>query len=218
MIALCSTCNSRFQEDFPKGPCHICGGTLENLPSLLANAENAMRPQWKTFSLSTRISRQVLAKEEEAWDYSGGDSLKSWLNATISRHLESSTGKAYSPISSDGRITIDFSTLEAEGKNEPVFIFGRYNKLTRGISQSRWVCLKCGGKGCPRCSGKGKMYEESVEELIGDAAVSLTQGDYTLHASGREDIDVLNFAGRPFVLEIKTPLKYARTSPSSGRK
>ncbi|MBD3389771.1 tRNA pseudouridine(54/55) synthase Pus10 [Candidatus Micrarchaeota archaeon] len=207
MIRLCGSCNSRFQKDFPQGPCHICGGVLQSLPTLLAHAEKAMKPEWETFSLSSHIPRQVLSKEEEAWDYSEGESLKSWLNAQISHHIESSTGKRYSPLSSDGRITVDFSTLEADGKNEPLFLFGCYNKLVRGISQSKWVCLKCGGAGCSHCAGKGKMYEESVEEIIGDAAGSLTGGKYTFHASGREDIDVLNFAGRPFVLEVKGPLK-----------
>lgn len=205
MISLCSLCNSRFEKDFPPGSCHICGGKLEALPALLKKAESCIRGEWNTFSLSTTIPKSMLLGEEDAWDYSYGESLKSMLNAFFSRSLQESTGKAYSPLNSDGRVSINLDSMEAEGRNEPLFIFGRYKKLVRGICQSRWPCLKCGGSGCARCGGKGKMYDESVEELIGDAVVSHTGGTYTLHASGREDIDVLNFAGRPFVLEVKNP-------------
>ncbi len=209
MIFLCNNCNSRFQQNFPQGHCHICGNHLDRLEELLHKAESELQKQeeWKTFAISTSIPKKILAKEEEAWDYSSGDSLKNWLNAKLSRHLQKSTGKVYSPMNADGRISINFTTLEATASNEPLFIFGRYNKLVRGISQSRWICLRCNGSGCRHCNGKGRMYDESVEELIGDAAVSQTGGEYTLHASGREDIDVLNFAGRPFVLEIKNPLR-----------
>ena len=205
--SLCRECAKRFKERFPEGNCHICGNLLLSLDSLIkkAGAELQKHPEWNSFSLSTSIPKKLLANEEEAWDYSGGESIKSWLNGVLSHALADSSGKTYSPIGADGRITINFTSSTATSANEPLFIFGRYKKLATGICQSKWVCLKCNGSGCKHCNGKGKMYDESVEEIIGDAAISQTGGEYTLHASGREDIDVLNFAGRPFVLEIKNP-------------
>jgi len=207
MIKLCSVCNSRFESEFPEGPCHICSNLLDTLPQLLEKAEAELQkhPEWKTFAISTSIPKKLLAKEEEAWDYSKGESIKSWLNAKISQHLESKTKKPYQPMGAPGRITINLTKQEVASANEPLFIFGRYKKLTHGICQSKWLCLKCNGGGCKHCNGKGKMYDESIEELIGDAACVQTGGKYTLHASGREDIDVFNFAGRPFIMEIKNP-------------
>ncbi|MHA1942967.1 MAG: tRNA pseudouridine(54/55) synthase Pus10, partial [Candidatus Thorarchaeota archaeon] len=35
----------------------------------------------------------------------------------------------------------------------PIFIYGRYRKLKRGIPQSRWDCKECKGKGCDECKG-----------------------------------------------------------------
>ncbi len=208
MINLCAHCNARFGGKFPKGePCHICGGLLEKLPEILGKAASAMDAEWKTFALSTSIPKEVLSREEEAWDISDGECIKSALNAFLSKELEKKSGKTYSPMDADGRISINLKTLEASGSNEPVFFFGRYKKLITGICQSRWICLSCNGRGCKKCGGTGKIYEESIEELIGDAVVSESGGAYTLHASGREDVDVLNFAGRPFVLEVKNPSK-----------
>lgn len=57
------------------------------------------------------------------------------------------------------------------------------------------------------CDDKGKLYE-SIEENIGDPIKEMSKcSNYSLHASGREDVDVENLAGRPFVLELKDPKK-----------
>lgn len=89
----------------------------------------------------------------------------------------------------------------------PVFIFGRYQKLVRGIPQSRWDCKKCRGKGCKQCNGTGRLYPDSISEYIGNVAQRLLKGTkFKFHAAGREDIDVLMLGdGRPFVVEVSEP-------------
>ena len=89
----------------------------------------------------------------------------------------------------------------------PLYIEGRYNKLKRGIPQTKWPCTKCKGRGCEECNYTGKQYPESVEELISEHFLKLTKGrEAKFHGAGREDIDVLMLgSGRPFVLEIKEP-------------
>ena len=89
----------------------------------------------------------------------------------------------------------------------PLFIEGKYNKLVRGIPQTKWPCGKCKGKGCEECNFTGKQYRESVEELLSEPILEATNGwQAKFHGAGREDIDVLMLgSGRPFVLEIKEP-------------
>ena len=89
----------------------------------------------------------------------------------------------------------------------PLFIYGRYRKLVRTIPQTHWPCRACRGRGCPRCGYSGKMYPESVEELIAGPVLAATGGSLArLHGAGREDINARMLgAGRPFVLEIKRP-------------
>lgn len=91
-----------------------------------------------------------------------------------------------------------------------VYLFGRYTKLKRGLSQSQWLCQKCHGKGCKRCEDKGRYYQQSVQELLSEvlspAFGSAKLADF--HGMGREDVDVLMLGqGRPFVLEIFLPKK-----------
>jgi tRNA pseudouridine synthase 10 len=91
----------------------------------------------------------------------------------------------------------------------PIHISGRYRKLVRNIPQSRWFCSKCRGKGCEQCNWTGKMYPESVEEIIGNPTLELTKGEnIAFHGAGREDIDARMLGlGRPFVIEVKKPRK-----------
>ncbi|MCK4432341.1 MAG: tRNA pseudouridine(54/55) synthase Pus10, partial [Methanomicrobia archaeon] len=88
---------------------------------------------------------------------------------------------------------------------KPLYIYGRYNKYKRDIPQTRWFCRVCHGKGCRKCNYTGKMYETSVEEIIGEVILRYTkaQGE-KFHGAGREDIDAKMLGnGRPFVIEIQ---------------
>jgi tRNA pseudouridine synthase 10 len=89
---------------------------------------------------------------------------------------------------------VKLSELEAEWAHQSIFFAGRYCKLERGISNSKWVV---GGK---------KLAEYSMEELIGDELQKVCGGSYKFSSSGREDADVLMLGrGRPFYFEILQP-------------
>ena len=65
-------------------------------------------------------------------------------------------------------IVVLVNPLEKEVRLQinPLYIAGRYRKLVRGIPQSKWFCANCSGKGCEKCNWTGKMYQESLEEII----------------------------------------------------
>jgi len=65
-----------------------------------------------------------------------------------------------------------------------------------------------GAEVCESCSGSGMNYP-SVEEEIGKILMPVFgAAGCTLHASGREDVDVRCLgSGRPFVMELATPMK-----------
>src|SRR5690606_27550496 len=61
--------------------------------------------------------------------------------------------------------------------------------------------------GCPRCNGTGRMYQESVDELIRPAVIQAAEAEDTVfHGAGREDIDARMLgSGRPFIVEAVRP-------------
>ncbi len=91
----------------------------------------------------------------------------------------------------------------------PIFMFGRYQKLERGIPQTKWPCRDCKGNGCKKCDYTGFLYKESVEQIIANAVMEETKGiGHSFHGAGREDRDALMLGnGRPFILEISSPKK-----------
>ncbi|XP_062226430.1 uncharacterized protein LOC133924755 [Phragmites australis] len=74
----------------------------------------------------------------------------------------------------------------------PIYIGGRYLKLSRNVSQSCWII------------DDERMGEASVEEIIGENVRAICRCDsYKFHAAGREDIDVRMLgSGRPFLVEV----------------
>ncbi|KAJ3253745.1 putative tRNA pseudouridine synthase Pus10 [Boothiomyces macroporosus] len=78
-----------------------------------------------------------------------------------------------------------------------LFVAGRYNKLERGISNSKWFV------------GSKRMAQDSMEELIGNHLTQAFQcSSYKFSSSGREDADVLMLGrGRPFYFELINPHK-----------
>ena len=107
---------------------------------------------------------------------------------------------------------VDFKNGEIETQINPIFIESRYRKLIRGIPQTKWPCSKCKGKGCESCNQTGKMYAETVEELISEDAIKAANGTGAkFHGAGREDIDVKMLgSGRTFVLKLKS-LRYVKS-------
>jgi tRNA pseudouridine synthase 10 len=91
----------------------------------------------------------------------------------------------------------------------PLFLAGRYRKLSREIPSTRWIHHRCQGRGCPQCGHTGNLCGPSVEELVGGPALAQSGGEATLfHGLGREDTDVRMLGrGRPFVLEIFRPFR-----------
>jgi tRNA pseudouridine synthase 10 len=181
----------------------------QELQNMIEKAASEIKSHgWKTFAISTKIPEQWLILEEKEWDAkldSKCQSIKNSLNAKIVKLLATSTVIGYDPTAPEGRVVFDLSSKSVSIEFEPIFIFGRYKKLEAGLSQSRWICQKCEGDGCFKCDWKGKYYI-SVEELIGDEfKKECKSSNYALHASGREDVDVVNTAGRPFVLELIKP-------------
>lgn len=106
---------------------------------------------------------------------------------------------------------INFCPFRGEVKIEtnPLFLAGRYLKLSRNITSSYWVHHACHGKGCPSCAHRGSQFDFSIEEFIDQhVRVHFRSKDRKFHAMGREDIDVLMLGqGRPFIFEIYQPQK-----------
>ncbi|MEW6528383.1 MAG: tRNA pseudouridine(54/55) synthase Pus10 [Candidatus Micrarchaeota archaeon] len=207
MIKLCIYCKKRNLSKFKKcanEQCFICKGASARLNKMLKNL--SLPKEWKSFAISTEIPREIMAREEEVWDFGIAESIKNDFNKKIVSALVKK-GVEYNVFKNDGKITFDFIKNSVYFSNSDIFIFGKYKKFCTNLAQSEWTCKSCNGKGCEKCGFAGIKYN-SIEAIIGKEAREIYGAkDAELHCSGREDIDVLNVAGRAFVLELRAPTK-----------
>lgn len=202
---------SVLRADLKEGKCWLCNGLFENFDALVVKALETLKGyEFDSFLVGTKVSGMLLENEELLWEIAGAayaEPLKSELNREVGKRIEHETGKIADFDRPDLVVILNLVTEEVELQINSVFIYGRYRKFKRGIPQTKWLCRVCRGKGCERCDFTGKMYAESVEELIGGSILEEFGGLVTvLHGSGREDIDARMLgSGRPFVMEIKEP-------------
>lgn len=193
--------------------CGLCFDLFEETDKFAELASERLEEyEFEDFLIGSRIDPEIEENEESLWtelNLSSGEPIKSEVNREVGKRVQRILEKEVEIERPDIKAIIDTRFDSVEIEVSPLFIYGRYQKLSRDIPQTRWICKRCRGKGCEKCGGTGKMYETSVEEIIGEPLIEMTSGeDFTLHGMGREDIDAKMLGnGRPFVIEVKEPVE-----------
>ena len=193
--------------------CVICDNIFDKLNDDLYkkidDKINQLGVEFDTFLVGSKIPKDIQERDDKlsAKFNLTVETLKKEVNRLIGLRLWEIYDKEAEFESQDIVFNIDLVESKVRIQINPLYIEGKYNKLQRGIPQTKWPCTKCKGRGCEECNFTGKQYPESVEELISEHVLKLTKGkEAKVHGAGREDIDVLMLgSGRPFVLEIKEP-------------
>ncbi len=177
--------------------CSVCSGLFSGLDKwskkILSKARKA---EFSTFLVGTKLSFDLITKEEELWERVGIDycePIKAEINRELGKLVEKGTGAKFDAKNPDVNFIVDFESGKIAMELNPIFIYGEYQKLVRGIPQTKWP------------SGK---YKTSIEQIIAKPFMLATKGgSHKLHGLGREDIDARCLGWRPFVLEIIKPVR-----------
>jgi len=191
--------------------CWLCNGLINEIQHFADLVINSLKNyEFDNFLIGSKIDEDIQNREQELFEFTGSsyvEPIKMELNREIGKLLEERLEKVVNFVNPDIMAIVDTAYDDVKLQIDSIFIYGRYKKLKRGVPQTKWYCKVCRGKGCKLCNYTGKIYDESIEELVGKQFLKYTKGsDETFHGCGREDIDVLMLDnGRPFVLEIKNP-------------
>ncbi|MDW5562196.1 MAG: tRNA pseudouridine(54/55) synthase Pus10 [Methanomassiliicoccus sp.] len=210
-VAVTAERSARNEEMPSHDLCWLCEGAFDSVERFAEAAiERLSTIEYNSFLIGTRVDPLVQDREERLWAEVGGDKaepVKAELNREIGKIVEARTGKQVEFRSPDVVAVVDTRFAQVDLDIAPIFFYGRYRKYSREIPQTKWPCRVCQGKGCKRCGNTGKMYQISVQEVIGDVFLEEAGGEeHFFHGMGREDIDARMLGtGRPFVLEISKP-------------
>jgi len=175
--------------------CIICGNIFDKLDFWSGKAiEKLKKHEFSTFLAGVKLNDDLVMKEENLWDKAGlewAESIKSEINREFGKIVEKALKKKVDFENPDILVILNLHDYGIEINIRSVFVYARYNKLVRGIPQTRW-----------------DKYDISVEELIGEPMKkAFGSDDYILHGMGREDIDARCLGWRPFVMELINPKK-----------
>lgn len=194
-----------------KRECYLCEGRFESISELVGRSlKKLKRYEYATFLVGVELLTKIEEREDEfkaEFEVRHGESMRNEFSRDIGKKISEITQKPADYKKPDVVILVNPVAEKVTLKANPLYVAGGYKKLVRGISQSKWICNECRGKGCPHCGGTGKLYQESVEEIIAGPILQKTGGeDASFHAAGREDVDARMLGrGRPFVMEVKKP-------------
>lgn len=193
--------------------CSLCNDQFESLNTLVDRSLKELKGyEYATFLVGVELPTEIEEREDEfkaEFGVEHGENMRNHFSREIGKKISETTHKPVDYKRPNVVTLVNPFTRKVKLKANPLYIAGKYRKLSRGLPQSRWMCRECGGKGCPQCNGTGKMYQESVEEIIAEPTLKETAGeDTSFHAAGREDVDARMLGrGRPFVIEVKKPKK-----------
>ncbi|MFX1485707.1 MAG: tRNA pseudouridine(54/55) synthase Pus10 [Promethearchaeota archaeon] len=224
--AMASLAKSGIEVDEKQNECFICETTMSQIKEIAEKTVQKLGEyEFNTFLIGSKFPARFIEREDQLrsrFNIIWGESIKSEMNREIGKTVLKTLKKMKKEVNfTNPEIVVELIISDAQNVDvsvrvNPVFLYGRYRKLLRGIPQTTWLCRECRGRGCDNCGGTGRMYETSVEELIAKPLLEITGGESTkFHGAGREDIDaVMLGSGRPFVIEIKEvkkrffPLEY----------
>ena len=109
----------------------------------------------------------------------------------------------------DATFTINFRTERCDAKTRHLFLYGRYIKKKRGLSQKQKSCKDCKGKGCIFCNYHGIVLFDGVE---GKISQFLYEKFETVRVKftwigGEDKTSLVLGNGRPFFAKLLSPKK-----------
>jgi len=185
--------------------CYICSDIMKNLEhyvNMVITKLKGSEYDFNTILIGCRMPLEIIEREDRIRSEFGlehGESIKKEFNREVGKLVQKALSKQYDTVHPDMIVIVDLVNDKVELEPSPLFIYGRYKKLVRGIPQNKWIVFKEGKR--------IRKYKESIEELIALPILEVTKGaGYKFHGAGREDVDARMLGnGRPFVIEIKRP-------------
>jgi tRNA pseudouridine synthase 10 len=218
-IRICEFCSKRlnitdalkvYSVDLQGSVCIICNRLMNNLERYSKMIiDELSNVEFDSFMVGSKLSRNLIENESEIMVKYGLKTLiplKKAFNSELEKILANNLNKKIDKKNPDLVAVVDTVHNRVDLSIRSTYIYGEYQKLIRGIPQVRRICRRCKGIGCSRCNFEGKLYKESVQEIIEAPLIEETEAACSLfHGCGREDIDVRNLGWRPFVIELVSP-------------
>jgi tRNA pseudouridine synthase 10 len=215
---LCGECLQRQGSDpensvtvSPK-ECFICEGLMEKVEEAGREVVRRIRRyQFQSFTLGLSVPPGVLEREDELRSnlkLQGLETIRTQTARLIGDRVSLALHKRLDKSRPDLTAVVNMADCDVSVMSKPLFYYGRYTKPP-GIRQKIGACRFCFGAGCQKCRMTGLEKGVSVEgQLRRWFSRKLGTERMIFTWMGSEDKESRVFPpGRPFVVEVKNPVK-----------
>lgn len=183
-------------EKLKKERCWLCNNLFDSMDSMAKKAEAKLKKiEFNNFLVGSKVAGNILEREEKLWERTGieyVESIKSEINRELGKKIGLIFNKPTNFKNPEVVVLADFTKKNVDLQINPLYIFGRYQKLIRGIPQCKW--------------GTPGKYKSSIQEIVAKPVVKAAKGTGNFfHGMGREDVDARCLGWRPFVIEVTEP-------------
>ena len=215
----------KFNKKFAKSPnkkCYICKNIFNELDVMLSNIyEKISKYDFKTFHLGIMLKPSFLERDDyikSKFKIKGIENIKFGLAKELSKKISRRTNSTKISDDPDLFIQANFKDESCVIRTKPVFVYGRYSKKIRKLSQKQELCNSCNGIGCHNCNFKGMEDVVSIEGKISNLLLKkFDANQIKINWIGGEDQSSLVLGnGRPFFAKILNPKKRNRILDKSS--
>ncbi len=165
---------------------------------------------FSSFLVGAVLKRSLVEKDDKIrskFRLRGADGIKTEITRDLGKRFAKKTKTKIDHLLPDITFTMNFRTEKCEVKTKSVFLYGRYLKNKRGISQKQESCQDCKGTGCIFCDNHGITHFDSVEGKISQFLYEKFGTDQVKFTwiGGEDKTSLVKGKGRPFFAKLLSP-------------
>jgi len=193
--------------------CYICKNLLSNADLYVKMMQNAsMGYEFSTFTVGAILKQSIIERDDKLrskFNLHGVDGIKTAITRELGKKFVRKTKKRIDHLSPDITFTINFKTEQCNVKTKPIFLYGRYLKDKRGLSQKEESCRDCKGKGCIFCNNHGIVSFDGVEGKMAKFLYEKFKTEQVKFTwiGGEDKTSLVMGDGRPFFAKLSSPKK-----------
>ena len=182
--------------------------------------EKSSNLDFKTFHLGITLKPSLLERDDyikSKFKIKGIENIKFSIAKEMTKKISRKTNSKRIIDDPDLFIQANFKNESCVLRTKPLFVYGRYNKKIRSLSQKQEKCSRCSGLGCHNCEFKGIENIQSIEGTLSNFFIKKFDCKQVKinWIVGEDQSSLVMGNGRPFFANLLNPKKHNRMLPKT---
>ena len=193
--------------------CYICKNIFSNIDLYVKMMQDtSFGYEFSTFTVGAILKQSTIERDDKLrskFHLRGVDGIKTAITKELGKKFVRKAKKRIEHLSPDITFTINFRTEQCNVKTKFIFLYGRYLKDKRGLSQKEESCKDCKGRGCIFCNNHGIVSFDGVEGKVAKFLYEKFKTEQVKFTwiGGEDKTSLVMGDGRPFFAKLSSPKK-----------